>query len=118
MKTHDQVIKALMKRPGVGAEVDRMEREETGLLDALLKLAARDLFCRLPEAHGPRYALAGRGQAVSHHRKRPLNGAFLRFWRAERWVSSETRYEWLSFLALPTRKMLPSVPRYPLSCQL
>ena len=37
MKTHDQVIKALMKRPGVRAEVERMEREETGLLDALLK---------------------------------------------------------------------------------
>ena len=37
MKTYDQVINALMKRPGVRAEVDRMEREETWLLDALLK---------------------------------------------------------------------------------
>ena len=36
MKTHDQVVKTLMKRPGVKAEVRRLEREETGLLDALL----------------------------------------------------------------------------------
>ena len=44
MKTHDQVIKALMKRPGVRAAVDRVEREETGLLDALLKLAERGWY--------------------------------------------------------------------------
>jgi ribosome-binding protein aMBF1 (putative translation factor) len=37
MKTHDEVIKALMKRPGVKAEVERIEREEGELLDALLK---------------------------------------------------------------------------------
>ncbi len=37
MKTHDHVVKALMKRPGVKAEVDRIEREEAVLLDALLK---------------------------------------------------------------------------------
>lgn len=38
MKTHDQVVKALMKRPGVAAEVMRIEREEGELLDALLKI--------------------------------------------------------------------------------
>jgi DNA-binding XRE family transcriptional regulator len=37
MKTHDQLVKKLMQRPGVKAEVERIEREESDLLDALLK---------------------------------------------------------------------------------
>lgn len=37
MRTHDQVIKKLMQRPGVRAEVNRIERDESALLDALLK---------------------------------------------------------------------------------
>ena len=37
MKTHDEVVKKLMSRPGVKAEVERIEREEGELLDALLK---------------------------------------------------------------------------------
>ena len=37
MKTHDDVIKTLMSRSGVKAEVERIEREEGELLDALLK---------------------------------------------------------------------------------
>ena len=37
MRTHDQVVKKLMHRPGVRAEVERIEREESALLDALLK---------------------------------------------------------------------------------
>jgi len=37
MKTHDQVVKKLMRRPGVRAEVERLEREESALLVALLK---------------------------------------------------------------------------------
>ena len=37
MLTHDQVTKTLLQRPGVRAEVDRIEREESPLLDALLK---------------------------------------------------------------------------------
>lgn len=37
MRTHDQLIEKLLQRPGVKAEVDRIEREETALLDALLK---------------------------------------------------------------------------------
>ena len=36
MKTHDQVVKKLMRRPGVRAEVERLKREEFALLDALL----------------------------------------------------------------------------------
>lgn len=37
MKTHEQLVKRLMQRPGVRAEVERLEREESALLDALLK---------------------------------------------------------------------------------
>jgi ribosome-binding protein aMBF1 (putative translation factor) len=37
VRTHDQVVKKLMMRPGVRAEVERLEREESALLDALLK---------------------------------------------------------------------------------
>ncbi|MGD9954358.1 MAG: helix-turn-helix domain-containing protein [Burkholderiales bacterium] len=37
MRTHDQVVRKLLRRPGVRAEVDRIEREEAVLLDALLK---------------------------------------------------------------------------------
>ena len=37
MNAHKEVIKTLMSRPGVKAEVERIEREEGELLDALLK---------------------------------------------------------------------------------
>ena len=37
MQTHDQLVRKLMRRPGVRAEVERIEREESALLDALLK---------------------------------------------------------------------------------
>ncbi len=37
MHTHDQLVKKLMRRPGVRAEVECIEREESVLLDALLK---------------------------------------------------------------------------------
>ena len=37
MQTHDQLVKKLLRRPGVRAEVERIEREEGLLLDALLK---------------------------------------------------------------------------------
>ena len=37
MKTHEQLVNAMLDRPGVRAEVDRIEREEGALLDALLK---------------------------------------------------------------------------------
>ena len=43
MKTHDQMVKKLMRRPGVRAEVERIERDEAVLLDALLK--ARQEAC-------------------------------------------------------------------------
>jgi DNA-binding XRE family transcriptional regulator len=37
MRTHDQVVGKLMKRPAVRREVERIEREEGVLLDLLLK---------------------------------------------------------------------------------
>lgn len=37
MRTHDQLVKKLLRRPGVRTEVERIEREEFVLLDALLK---------------------------------------------------------------------------------
>ncbi len=43
MKIHDQLVKKLMRRPGVRAEVERIERDESPLLDALLK--ARQEAC-------------------------------------------------------------------------
>ena len=37
MRTHDEVVAKLMRRPGVPKEVERIEREEAALLDILLK---------------------------------------------------------------------------------
>ena len=37
MRTHAQIVEALMQRPGVRAEVERISREESDLLDSLLK---------------------------------------------------------------------------------
>ena len=37
MPTHEQIIEKLMSRPGVRAEVERIERDEPALLDLLLK---------------------------------------------------------------------------------
>ena len=37
MQTHEQLIKKLIKRPGVKVEVERIEHEEAMLLDTLLK---------------------------------------------------------------------------------
>ncbi len=34
MQSHNQLIKKLMRRPGVRAEVERLEREESALLGA------------------------------------------------------------------------------------
>lgn len=37
MRTHDEVVAKLMRRPGVRKEVKRIERDEGVLLDILLK---------------------------------------------------------------------------------
>jgi len=41
MQTHDQIVRKPMRRPGVRAEVERLEREEFALLDALRMCATR-----------------------------------------------------------------------------
>jgi hypothetical protein len=38
MRTHEQLVDELMKRPGVKAEVERLEREEGALLDKQIKV--------------------------------------------------------------------------------
>ena len=37
MRTHDEIVAKLLKRPGVRKEVERIERDEGALLDILLK---------------------------------------------------------------------------------
>ena len=37
MRTHDQIVSKLLRRPGVKIEVERIEREEGELLDQLLR---------------------------------------------------------------------------------
>ena len=37
MRTHEQVVEKLLRRPGVRKEVERIEREESALLDVLLR---------------------------------------------------------------------------------
>jgi len=41
VRTHDEIVAKLLKRPGVRKEVERIERDEGALLDLLLK-ARRD----------------------------------------------------------------------------
>ena len=38
MQSHDELVTRLMVRPSVCAELDRLEREESAMLDALLKV--------------------------------------------------------------------------------
>lgn len=37
MRTHEQIVEKLLRRPGVRKEVERIERDESALLDVLLK---------------------------------------------------------------------------------
>jgi DNA-binding XRE family transcriptional regulator len=37
MRTHEQLVKAMLRKPGIKAEVERIERDEGELLDSLLK---------------------------------------------------------------------------------
>ena len=72
MKTHDDVIKEMMSRPGVRAEVERIEREEGELLDALLKarqeagLNQAELAERMG-THAPAIARLERALATGKH---------------------------------------------------
>lgn len=72
MKTHDEVVKKLMSRPGVKAEVERIEREEGELLDALLKarheagLSQADVATRMG-TQAPAVARLERALATGKH---------------------------------------------------
>ena len=37
MRTHDQIVSKLLRRPGVKKEVERIEREESEPIDQLLR---------------------------------------------------------------------------------
>ena len=72
MRTHDQLVKKLMRRPGVRAEVERIEREEFSLLDALLKarqeagLTQAQVAARMG-THAPAVARLERALASGSH---------------------------------------------------
>ena len=72
MKTHDEGVKALMTRTGVMAEVERIEREEGELLDALLKarqeagLTQAELAARMG-THAPAIARLEKSLASGKH---------------------------------------------------
>ena len=72
MQTHDQLVKKLLRRPGVRAEVERIEREEGLLLDALLKarLDAGLTQAQVAErmgTHAPAVARLERSLATGKH---------------------------------------------------
>lgn len=62
MKTHDQLIEQLTSRPGVQAELERIEQEELDLLDQLLKtrLAAGLTQAQLAERMGTQASAVAR----------------------------------------------------------
>ena len=72
MLTHEQVIETLLKRPGVRAEVERLEREEFALLDALLNarqeagLTQAEVAQRMG-THAPAVARLERALATGKH---------------------------------------------------
>lgn len=72
MKTHDQVVKKLMRRPGVRAEVERLKREEFALLDALLTARQEAGLTQAQVAermgtHAPSVARLERALATGRH---------------------------------------------------
>jgi ribosome-binding protein aMBF1 (putative translation factor) len=72
MRTHDQLVKSLLRRPGVKAEVERIEREEGELLDALLKARHQAGLTQAQIAermgtHAPAVARLERSLATGRH---------------------------------------------------
>lgn len=72
MQTHDQLVKKLLRRPGVRVEVERIEREEGALLDALLKARAGAGLTQAQVAermgtHAPAVARLERALATGKH---------------------------------------------------
>ncbi len=72
MQTHSQLVGKLMRRPAVRAEVERMEREEGALLDALLKARQKAGLTQAQVAermgtHAPAVARLERALATGKH---------------------------------------------------
>jgi ribosome-binding protein aMBF1 (putative translation factor) len=72
MHSHNELIKKLMRRPGVREEGERLEREESALLDALLKArqAAGLTQAQVAErmgTHAPAVARLERALATGRH---------------------------------------------------
>ena len=72
MRTHDQLVRTLLRRPGVRAEVERIEREEAALLDALLKARQEAGLTQAQVAermgtHAPAVARLERSLATGKH---------------------------------------------------
>jgi len=72
MSTHDEIVKKLTRRPGVRREIERIEREESALLDQLLK-ARHDAGLTQAEVaermgtHAPAVARLERALATGKH---------------------------------------------------
>jgi DNA-binding XRE family transcriptional regulator len=72
MQTHDQLVKKLMRRPRVRAEVARIERDESALLDAMLKARQEAGLTQAQVAermgtHAPAVARLERALATGKH---------------------------------------------------
>lgn len=72
MRTHDQLVEKLMRRRGVRSEVERIEREEGVLLDALLKARQQAGLSQAQIAermgtHAPAIARLERALATGKH---------------------------------------------------
>ncbi|OGA57916.1 MAG: transcriptional regulator [Betaproteobacteria bacterium RIFCSPLOWO2_12_FULL_67_28] len=72
MRTHDQLVRTLLRRPGVRAEVERIEKEEAALLDALLKARQEAGLTQAQVAermgtHAPAVARLERSLATGKH---------------------------------------------------
>ncbi len=72
MRTHNQLVRTLLRRPGVRAEVERIEREEAALLDALLKARQEAGLTQAQVAermgtHAPAVARLERSLATGKH---------------------------------------------------
>jgi ribosome-binding protein aMBF1 (putative translation factor) len=72
MRTHSQVVKKLLRRPGVRAELKRIESEEANVLDAALKARQKAGLTQAQIAermgtHAPAVARLERALATGTH---------------------------------------------------
>ena len=72
MRTHENLVKTLLRRPKVKAEVERIEQEEGALLDALLRARQSAGLTQAQVAermgtHAPAVARLERSLATGRH---------------------------------------------------